>query len=112
MDLPKPNTPSSPSQNPVPGRSTQASAKIEAQIKAIPKETAQEAVHQVMTKESAKAVLKKPVTQVAEEDAITLRNPSRTAKGSNDVMSQQAQQTLSSMAELKSMWKQQPASPK
>lgn len=71
----------------------QSPAKIEAQIKAIPKETAQEAVHQVMTKEEAKEVLKKsPLSPTAKTaaDPGPVAPPPGAAKGDDDVMSQPA----------------------
>lgn len=67
--------------------------------RADPKKTAQEPVHQVLSKEEAKKV------QAA--DPAKSATPLRAAKGDDDLMSKQQHQAMPSADEMKGKWKQQ-----
>ena len=58
------------------------------QVKPNPKDTAQEPVHEIMTKKAANA-------------------PMKAARGDDDLMSKQQSQSMPSMDEVKGKWKQQ-----
>lgn len=65
-----------------------------------PKDTAQEAVHQVMPKDAAKKIL---LPTISKERKAT---PLRAACGDDDLMSKQQQQSMPSIDEVKGLWKQ------
>ena len=67
-----------------------------------PKETAQEAVHQVTPKKGA---IKQPYMPTPAEDADS--SPLHAAKGDDDIMSKQQSQSMPSTDQIKGKWKQQ-----
>lgn len=70
-----------------------------------PKDTAQEAVHEVMPKDAAKKIL---LPLISKERPNNLpKPPLRAARGDDDLMSKQQQQSMPSVDEVKGVWKQQ-----
>lgn len=65
-----------------------------------PADTAQEAVHEVMPKESVRKFSLWPPSKSASNA------PLRAARGDDDLMSKQQQQSMPSVDELKGKWKQ------
>lgn len=75
-----------------------------------PKDTAQEAVHEVMPKEAAKKIdaekkIQLPLTS-KEHPKHLPTSPLRAAHGNDDLMSKQQQQSMPSADEVKGLWKQ------